>query len=89
MALFEPLGVKPEFLGHLDKLLGSVRVLDGTRQSFGSERLVAVVIGLGHVSTFLIRYKLRQKGSITVMRTVAGPALDPFGQMGRHGEREE
>ena len=74
MALFEPLGVKPEFLGHLDKLLGSFRVLDGTRQSFGSEGLVAIVIGLGHVSTFLDRCKLRQKGSITVMRTVAGPA---------------
>ena len=74
MALFEPLGVKPEFLGHLDKLLGSFRVLDGMRQPFGSEGLVAVVIGLGHVSTFLDRCKLRQKGSITVMRTVAGPA---------------
>jgi hypothetical protein len=36
--------------------------------------LVAIVIGLGHVSTFLDRCKLRQKGSITVMRTVAGPA---------------
>jgi len=74
VALFEPLGVNPEFLGHLDKLLGSFRVLDGTRQSFGSEGLVAIVIGLGHVSTFLDRCKLRQKGSITVMRTVAGPA---------------
>jgi hypothetical protein len=51
--------------------------------------LVAVVIGLGHVSTFLDRCKLRQKGSITVMRTVAGRYASSARQIGGHREREE
>jgi len=50
--LFQPFGVETEFLGHLDKLLGSLRIPDGLRQTPGSVGLVSVVIGLGHGSTF-------------------------------------
>ena len=67
--LFKPFGIEPEFLGHLDEFLRGLGILDGAGQSLGSEGLVAVVIGLGHVSTFLDRYQLRQKGSFTTMRT--------------------
>jgi hypothetical protein len=34
---------------------------------FGSDGLVAVVVGLGHVSTFSDKYERRKKGSITTM----------------------
>ena len=72
VSLFQPLGIEPEFLGHLVELLRGLGVLDGTGQSLGSDRLVAIVICLGHVSTFLDRYKKPQKGSITTMRTPIG-----------------
>ncbi len=52
MRLFQALGVKAEFLGHLFELLGSLAILDGFRQAFGPVGLVAVMIGLGHGSTF-------------------------------------
>jgi len=42
--LFQPFGIKPEFLGHLDKLLRGLGILDGVGQTLGSDRLVAVVI---------------------------------------------
>src|SRR5258705_10364282 len=66
--LFQPLGVKAEFLSHLNKLLRGLRIFNDAGQSPGSDGLVAVVIGLGHVSTFLDRYRLRKKGSITRLR---------------------
>jgi hypothetical protein len=72
MRLFQPLGIEAEFLGHLDKFLRGFRVLDGAGQTLGSDGLVAVVIGLGHGSTFLDRYKPRKKGSMTVMKMMAG-----------------
>ena len=50
--LFKAFGIEPELLRHLDKLLGSLRILDGLRQTPGSVGLVSVVIGLGHGSTF-------------------------------------
>src|SRR5215218_6348971 len=62
--LLQPLGVKPEFLGHLDQLLRGLRIPDGMGQTLGSVGLVAVVIGLGHVSTFSDEYEWRAKGSI-------------------------
>jgi hypothetical protein len=74
MRLFQPLGIEAEFLGHLDKFLRGFRVLDGAGQTFGSDGLVAVVIGLGHGSTFLDRYYLRKKGSMTVIKMMAGKA---------------
>ena len=55
VGLFQPLGIEAEFLGHLDKLLRGLGILDGTGQSLGSDGLVAIVICLGHVSTFLDR----------------------------------
>jgi hypothetical protein len=72
VGLFQPFGIKAEFFGHLDELLRGLRILDGAGQSLGSDGLVAIVICLGHVGTFLDRYKLRQKGSITTMRTPIG-----------------
>ena len=74
MRFFQPLGIEAEFLGHLDKFLRGFRVFDGSGQTLGSDGLVAVVIGLGHGSTFLDRYTLRKKGSITVMKMMAGQA---------------
>ena len=61
--LFQPLGVEAEFLGHLDQLLRGFRILDGFGQLPGSVGLVSIVVGLGHRSTFLDKYGLRQKGS--------------------------
>lgn len=63
MRLFQPLGIEAEFLGHLDQLLRGFRILDGFGELPGSVGLIAVVIGLGHRSTFLDKYGLRQKGS--------------------------
>jgi hypothetical protein len=67
--LVQTLGVEPEFLSHLDKLLRGLGIPDGAGQTLGSNALVAIVVGLGHVSTFSDKYKWRQKGSITSMRT--------------------
>jgi len=66
---FETLRIEPEFLGHLDKFLRGLGISDGTCQTFGSDGLVAVVVGLGHVSTFSDEYERRQKGSITTVGT--------------------
>ena len=63
MRLFQPFGVETEFLGHLDQLLRSFRILDGFGELPGSVGLVSIVVGLGHRSTFLDMYGLRQKGS--------------------------
>ena len=63
MRLFQPFGVEAEFLGHLDQLLRGFRILDGFGELPGSVGLIAVVVGLGHRSTFLDKYGLRQKGS--------------------------
>ena len=59
----QPLGIEAEFLGHLDQLLRGFRILDGFGELPGSVGLIAVVVGLGHRSTFLDKYGLRQKGS--------------------------
>jgi hypothetical protein len=61
--LFQTLGIEAEFLGHLDQLLRSFRILDGFGEPAGSVGLIAIVVGLGHRSTFLDEYGLRQKGS--------------------------
>ncbi len=63
MCLFEPFGVEAEFFGHLDQLPRGFRILDGFGKLPGSVGLIAVMIGLGHRSTFLDKYGLRQKGS--------------------------
>jgi len=79
--LLQPLGVKPEFLGHLDQLLRGLRIPDGMGQTLGSVGLVAVVIGLGHVSTFSDEYEWRAKGSITTRGAAdrANTSRDPEG----------
>jgi len=64
MRLFQPFGVEAEFLGHLDQLLRRFRILDGFGELPGAVGLVSIVVGLGHRSTFLDEYGLRQKGSI-------------------------
>ena len=69
MCPFEPFGVEAEFLGHLDQLLRSLRILDRFGQLPRSDGLVPVMIGLGHGSTFLDKYGLRQKGSIAPLVT--------------------
>ena len=61
--LFQPLGIEAEFLGHLNQLLRGLRILDGFGEPPGSVGLVSIVVGLGHRSTFLDMYGLRQKGS--------------------------
>jgi hypothetical protein len=61
--LFQPFGIEAEFLGHLDQLLRGFRILDGFGELPGSVGLVSIVVGLGHRSTFLDKYGLRQKGS--------------------------
>ena len=61
--LFQPFGIEAEFLGHLDQFLRGFRILDGFGELPGSVGLIAVVVGLGHRSTFLDKYGLRQKGS--------------------------
>jgi len=66
--LFQPLGVEAEFLGHLDQLLRGLRILDGFGELPGSVGLVSIVVGVGHRSTFLDRYRLRQKGSTSGTR---------------------
>ena len=66
--LFQPLGVEAEFLGHLDQLLRGFRILDGFGELPGSVGLIAVMIGLGHRSTFLDKCGLRQKGSMSGTR---------------------
>ena len=68
MHLFQPLGIEAEFLGHLDQLLRGFRILDGFGELPGSVGLIAVMIGLGHRSTFLYRCGLRQKGSTSGTR---------------------
>src|SRR5215208_99208 len=68
MRLFQPFGIEAEFLGHLDQLLRGFRILDGFGELPGSVGLIAVVIGLGHRSTFLDKYGLRQKGSTSGTR---------------------
>lgn len=50
--LLQPLGVEPEFLGHLDEFLGGLGIPDGTGQTPGSDGLVAIVVGFGHGNTF-------------------------------------
>jgi hypothetical protein len=52
MRPFQTFGVKAEFLGHFVELPGSLGIPDGFRQALGAVGLVAVVIGLGHDSTF-------------------------------------
>ena len=64
MGLFEPFGVEAEFLGHLDQLLRSLRILDRFGEPPRSDGLVPVMIGLSHGNTFLDTYGLRQKGSM-------------------------
>jgi hypothetical protein len=66
--LFQPLGIEAEFLGHLDQLLRGFPILDGFGELPGSVGLIAVVIGLGHRSTFLDKCGLRQKGSTSGTR---------------------
>jgi hypothetical protein len=66
--LFQPLGIEAEFLGHLDQLLRGFRILDGFGELPGSVGLVSIVVGLGHRSTFLDKYGLRQKGSTSGTR---------------------
>jgi hypothetical protein len=66
--LGQPFGVEAKLFGHLEQLLRSLRILDGFSEPFGAVGLVSVVIGLGHGSTFLDRYKSQQKGSITKKR---------------------
>jgi hypothetical protein len=66
--LFQPLGIEAEFLGHLDQLLRGFRILDGFGELPGSVGLIAVVVGLGHRSTFLDKYGLRQIGSTSGTR---------------------
>ena len=61
--LFQPLGIEAKFLGHLDQLLGGFRILDGFGEPPGSVGLISIMVGLGHRSTFLDKYGLRQKGS--------------------------
>ena len=73
--LVQPLGIKAEFLGHLDEFLRGLGILDGAGQSLSPDGLVAIVICLGHVSTFLDRSKTSQKGSITTLRTPIAVAL--------------
>jgi hypothetical protein len=68
MHLLQPLGIETEFLGHLDQLLRGFRILDGFGELPGSVGLIAVVVGLGHRSTFLDKYGLRQKGSTSGTR---------------------
>jgi hypothetical protein len=73
MCLFEPFGVEAEFLGHLDQLLRRFRILDGCGELPGSVGLISIVVGLGHRSTFLDKYELRQKGSTSGTRSdIAG-----------------
>ena len=73
MRRFQPFGVKAEFLGHLDQLLRGFRILDGFGEAAGSLGLISIMVGLGHRSTFLDKYGLRQKGSTSGARPdVAG-----------------
>ena len=72
MRLFQPFGVEAEFLGHLDQLLRGFRILDGFGELSGSVGLVSIVVGLGHRSTFLDKYGLRQKGSTFDIRRAIG-----------------
>jgi hypothetical protein len=72
MRLFQPFGVEAEFLGHLDQLLRGFRILDGFGELSGSVGLVSIVVGLGHRSTFLDKYGLRQKGSTFDIRRATG-----------------
>ena len=72
MRLFQPFGVEAEFLGHLDQLLRGFRILDGFGEPSGSVGLVSIVVGLGHRSTFLDKYGLRQKGSTFDIRRAIG-----------------
>ena len=65
MRLFEPFGVEPKFLGHLGELLRGFGIVDGLGQSLGSVGLVAVVVGLGHGSTFEDESGPGRKGSIS------------------------
>jgi hypothetical protein len=69
--LFQPLGVEAEFLGHLVQLLRSFGILDGLGELPGSIGLLSIVVGLGHRSTFLDEYGLRQKGSSDGSLTVS------------------
>ncbi len=68
MRLFQPFGIEAEFLGHLDQLLRGFRILDGFGEPPGSVGLISIVVGLGHRSTFLDKYGLRQKGSTSCTR---------------------
>jgi hypothetical protein len=68
MRLFQTFGVEAEFLGHLDQLLRGFRILHGFGELPGSVGLVSIVVGLGHRSTFLDEYRLRQKGSTSGTR---------------------
>jgi hypothetical protein len=88
MRLFQPFGVEAEFLGHLDQLLRGFRILDGFGEPPGSVGLISIVVGLGHRSTFLDKYGLRQKGSTSGTRPdMAGrETANPRG-IGRMGER--
>jgi hypothetical protein len=72
MRRFQPFGVKAEFLGHLDQLLRSFRILDGFGEPAGSLGLISIVVGLGHRCTFLDRYELRQKGSTSARGRTGG-----------------
>ena len=76
MRLFQPFGVEAEFLGHLDQLLRGFRILDGFGELSGSVGLVSIVVGLGHRSTFLDKYGLRQKGSTIRRATGRGGMRD-------------
>ena len=83
MRLFQPLGIEPEFLGHLDELLRGFRVLHSLGQPPGSVGLVSVVISLGHGSTFLDKYSLSQKGSMSGMGRQASSAVAGSGLVER------
>jgi hypothetical protein len=86
MRLFQPFGVETEFLGHLDQFLRGFRILDGFGEPPGSVGLISIVVGLGHRSTFLDKYGLRQKGSTSGM---AGRGTASPRGIGRMREDEE
>src|SRR3954467_4042192 len=84
MRLFQPFGIEAEFLGHLDQLLRGFRILDGFGEPPGSVGLISIMVGLGHRSTFLDKYGLRQKGSTSGTRPdMAGrETANPLGLAG-------
>src|SRR3954451_16210807 len=89
MRLFQPFGVEAEFLGHLDQLLRGFRILDGFGEPPGSVGLISIVVGLGHRSTFLDKYGLRQKGSTSGTRPDMAGTRDSKSARDRPDRRED